>query len=173
MSGTGPMIELFADRLEITNPGRPLVSTERFLDTPPQSRNERLASLMRRFGMCEERGSGVDKVVAQTELYQLPAPRFDEVGEMTRATLFSHRDLVRMDKTDRVRACYLHACLKYVSQDFLTNTSLRERFAIEEQNSAYASRLIKEAVEASVILPYDAKAGRKFMKYVPFWAKPN
>ena len=98
MTGTGPMVELFSDRLEITNPGLPLVSTERFLDNPPLSRNERLALLMRRFGVCEERGSGIDKVVAQTEFYQLPAPRFEEIGEMTRATLFSHRDSIRMDK---------------------------------------------------------------------------
>ena len=47
-TGTGPMVELFEDRVEITNPGMPLVSTERFLDTPPKSRNEALTSLMRR-----------------------------------------------------------------------------------------------------------------------------
>lgn len=67
------MIEIFDDRMEITNPGRPLVSPDRFLDTPPRSRNEALASFMRRVGICEERGSGVDKVVFQTEFYQLMA----------------------------------------------------------------------------------------------------
>ncbi len=76
-----------------------------------------------------------------------------------------------MDKADRVRACYLHACLKYVQGDFLTNTSLRERFGIEEQNSAQASRIIKEAVEAKQIVPYDPSAGRKYMKYVPWWVR--
>ena len=44
LTGTGPLIEIFDKRLEITNPGRPLVATERFLDSPPQSRNEVLAS---------------------------------------------------------------------------------------------------------------------------------
>ncbi|MEW6326347.1 MAG: transcriptional regulator, partial [Thermodesulfobacteriota bacterium] len=47
---------------------------------------------------------------------------------------------------------------------------LRERFGIELQNSATASRLIKEALEAGWIRPYDESASRKFMKYVPFWA---
>lgn len=56
LSGTGPMIELFGNRLEITNPGVPLVDTQRFLDSPPRSRNEALASFMRRIGVCEERG---------------------------------------------------------------------------------------------------------------------
>ncbi|MEX3815788.1 ATP-binding protein [Paraburkholderia sp. BR13439] len=170
VGGSGPMIEIFADRMEISNPGIPLVDVDRFLDTPPRSRNETLASLMRRFGICEERGSGVDKVVYQTELYQLPAPDFATASESTRACLFAHQELGQMDKRDRIRACYLHACLRYVSRDYMTNTSLRERFGIEPQNSATASRYIKEAVEAGVIRPYDELAGRKYMKYVPHWA---
>lgn len=170
VSGAGPMIEIFEDRLEVTNPGEPLVATDRFLDSPPTSRNEGLASLMRRFGVCEERGSGIDKVVAQVELYQLPAPLFEVPPGFTRAVLFAHRPLAAMDKADRVRACYLHACLKYVQRDFVTNTSLRERFGIEEQNRAIASRLLRDAVDSGVILPYDPDAGPKHMKYMPWWA---
>lgn len=75
-----------------------------------------------------------------------------------------------MDKIDRIRACYLHACLKFVNREFMTNGSLRERFGIEAKNSASASRLIKEALDAGVIAPYDASAARKIMKYVPWWA---
>ncbi len=170
VTGAGPMVEIFADRMEISNPGVPLVATERFLDTPPKSRNEALASLMRRIGICEERGSGVDKVVFQTEVYQLPAPMFEVTGETTRAVLFAHRSLTKMDKADRVRGCYLHACLKYVNREYLTNSSLRERFGIEQQNIAVASRLIKEAVEAGAIIPYDELAAPKLMKYIPWWA---
>lgn len=170
VTGAGPMVEIFEDRMEITNPGEPLVRTERFLDSPPRSRNEMLASFMRRVGVCEERGSGIDKVVSQMESYQLPAPIFEVVEGNTRAALLAHRPLTRMDKADRIRACYLHACLKYVNRDFMTNTSLRERFGIEPRNSAIASRLIKEAVEAGAIRPHDADAARKLMKYVPFWA---
>ncbi len=106
-TGTGPMVELFEDRVEITNPSAPLVSTERFLDTPPKSHNEALASLMRRFRICEERNSGIDKVVFQTEMFQLPAPLFEAPEGFTRIVLFSHRPLGGMDREDRVRACYL------------------------------------------------------------------
>jgi ATP-dependent DNA helicase RecG len=42
VTGAGPMAEIFTDRIEITNPGEPLVAAERFLDTPPKSRNEAL-----------------------------------------------------------------------------------------------------------------------------------
>jgi len=170
VTGAGPTVELFDDRIEITNPGEPLVSTERFLDTPPKSRNESLASLMRRFRICEERGSGIDKVVDQTEAFQLPAPLFEAPEGFTRTVLFSHRSLAEMDKEDRIRACYLHACLKYVQRDFLTNTSLRERFGIEEQNRSMASRLIRDAADARAIVPYDSAAAPKMMKYIPWWA---
>ena len=164
------MVEIFSYRMEISNPGAPLVQTARFLDFPPRSRNEALASFMRRVGVCEERGSGIDKVVFQTELYQLPAPVFEETDENTRAILFAPRQLSRMDRQDRVRTCYLHACLKYVNREFLTNSSIRKRFGITENNKAMASRYIREAVDDGMIRPYDQSAAPKLRKYVPFWA---
>ena len=170
ISGTGPMVEIFDNRIEITSPGLPLVSTERFLDTPPKSRNEALASLMRRFGICEERGSGIDKVVSQTELYQLPAPFFEAVEEHTRIVLFAHRELKKMDKQDRVWACYLHACLRYVQRDYMTNSTLRERFAIDPKNSAMVSRIIRDSLDSGKIRCYDDSVGSKAKKYLPWWA---
>ncbi|HEC11675.1 MAG TPA: transcriptional regulator, partial [Acidiferrobacteraceae bacterium] len=170
MTGTGPMIEIFDNYMEITNPGTPLVETERFLDSPPRSRNESLASFMRRIGVCEERGTGVDKVVFQTEVYQLPAPVFEVASDHTRAVLFAHRPLKKMDKEDRIRACYLHACLRYVNRDYMTNASLRDRFAIDSRNSAVASRIIRDTVDAGFIRIFDPGANRKYFKYVPWWA---
>ena len=126
-TGTSPMVELFASRMEITNPGLPLVRVDRFLDSPPTSRNEALAAFMRRIGLCEERGSGVDKVVSLTEVLQLPAPLFEVTdNHHTRVVLFSHRAFKDMDKNDRIRACYLHACLKYVSRGYMTNATLNK-----------------------------------------------
>lgn len=171
VTGTGPMIEIFASRMEITSPGLPLVKVDRFLDSPPKSRNEALASFMRRVGVCEERGSGIDKVVFETEFYQLPAPVFETTDEHTRAVLFAHRELKEMDKEDRIRACYLHACLRYVQRDFMTNTTLRERFGISEKNSAMASRIIKDTLTADRIRLYDDSVGSKAKKYLPWWTK--
>jgi ATP-dependent DNA helicase RecG len=124
LRGTGPMIEVFSDRMEITNPGIPLVKTERFLDSPPRSRNERLASFLRRIGVCEERGIGFDKVVFQTEFYQLLAPVIEVTGEHTRVTLFIHKPLNQMEREEKIHACYLQTCLKYVTREFMTNASL-------------------------------------------------
>lgn len=171
ITGMGPMVEIFEGRIEVTNPGPPLVDAQRFVDSPPHSRNESLASLMRRIGVCEERGSGWDKVVSLTELYQLPAPLVETGSHYTRVVLFGPRPLTGMDKSERVRAMYLHACLKYVNQEYVTNSSVRQRFGIEVRNSARASRLIAEAVRAGAILPDNPTAARKQMRYVPWWTK--
>lgn len=170
LTGTGPMVEIFAGRMEITNPGLPLVQTDRFLDSPPRSRNEALASFMRRIGVCEERGSGVDKVVIQTEVFQLPAPLFEATDEHTRVVLFAHREFKAMDKADRIRAAYLPACLRYVQRDYMTNTSLRERFGIDGKNSSMASRIIRDTVEAGLIRCHDETVGSRARKYLPRWA---
>ncbi|MCC7172576.1 MAG: putative DNA binding domain-containing protein [Planctomycetes bacterium] len=173
VGGAGPMIEIFDDRVEITNPGRPLVPTERFLDQPPRSRNEKLASLMRRLGICEERGSGIDKVVFEIELFQLPAPLFESPGESTRVVLFGLRALKDMERPDRVRACYLHACLRHVTREPMTNASLRARFGIDEKNAATASHLLNEAVESGLVVIQNPSVGYKLRRYLPFWAVPS
>ena len=76
-----------------------------------------------------------------------------------------------MDRAERVRAAYLHACLRYVNREHLTNTSVRQRFRIEARNTAQASRLIAEAVKEGAIVPDDPTAARRQMQYVPWWAK--
>jgi ATP-dependent DNA helicase RecG len=164
------MIEIFTDRMEITNPGIPLVNTERFLDNPPRSRNESLASFMRRVGVCEERGSGIDKVVSQTEYYQLPAPVIEVSDEHTRVTLYSYKPFNEMEKEEKIHACYLHACLKYVSKDYMTNSSLRQRFGLDYKGSSTASRIIKDAVDEKKVKPLDPNTAPRYMKYIPYWA---
>ena len=171
ITGAGPMVEIFEDRIEITNPGAPLVDTQRLVDSPPRSRNESLASFMRRIGICEERGSGWDKIVFQSEFYQLPAPLAEVVEDNTRVVLFASRPLSSMDKTERVRATYFHACLRYVNREYVTNTSVRGRFGIAARNSAQASRLISEAIDEGVIMPDDPNAAPRLMRYVPWWVK--
>lgn len=170
LSGTGPTVELFDGRMEITNPGTSLVEPNRLLDSPPRSRNEQLASFMRRIGVCEERGSGVDKVVFETEYFQLPAPLFETTPQHTRATLFAHREFKDMDRSDRLRACYLHACLRYVQRDFMTNTTLRKRFGFRPENSAMASRIIRDTLDAGLIRCHDETVGNRARKYIPVWA---
>lgn len=171
ITGAGPMVEIFDRRIEITNPGSPLVDTDRFVDSPPRSLNETLASMMRRFNFCEERGSGIDKVVAQAETYQLPAPLFEAPDGFTKTVLFAHKPLAEMVRIDRVRACYQHACLRYVMNLPMNNTSIRERFGIAAKNASRASRLLKESVESEWVIIRDPDVGAKNRTYLPYWAR--
>lgn len=170
-TGTGPMIEIFQNRIEITNPGKPLISTLRFIDHNPQSRNEVLASFLRRAAICEERGSGIDKVIKSIEAFQLPAPNFMEGDNYLRTILYAHKPLNKMDRDDKLRACYQHCCLRYVMGEHATNSSLRERFKVEEKNYSIVSRIIGDAIKEELIKPYDPEnQAKKYAKYVPFWA---
>jgi predicted HTH transcriptional regulator len=165
-----PMIEIFSDRIEISNPGNPLITPDRFIDSYI-SRNDKLADLMRRMGFCEEKGSGLDKVIFNNEIYQLPPINVITDENRTRITLYSYKKLNTLDKKEKIRACYQHACLKWVSNEKMSNQSLRERFKIEDQNAAIASRIIKDTFEAGMIKEDDPDSkSRKHRSYVPFWA---
>ncbi len=171
ITGAGVMIEIFEDRLEITNPGAPLVDVNRFIDTAPKSRNEKLASLMRRLNICEERGSGVDRAIHAIEVYQLPAPKFIKGDDYTRIIMYAPASLTKMGTDDRIRACYQHTCLHYVSNQPVNNQSVRKRFNISKNNTSFASKIISETVESGLIKPSDPEnLSKKFASYVPFWA---
>ena len=169
VTGTGVVIEIFSDRIEITNPGRPLVDVARIIDNPPKSRNEKLASLMRRLRMCEELGTGWDKIVSSCEIQQLPTPHIRIYEENTKVTLYSKRDFFDLSLDDKLWACYMHACIKYIQGEVLTNSSLRERFGLEDSSSASISRLIKDACAKGYIKKLQDTAP-KHTKYVPIWA---
>lgn len=133
IQGAGPQIELFEDRIEITNPGGPLIQPDRMIDLPPRSRNEMLASLMRRMGFCEEQGSGLDKVVTSIEVYQLPPLKIQAEGESTQIILYGPRSFAEMNHSERVLACYQHAILKWLSGEKMKNSTLCERFGIDKK----------------------------------------
>lgn len=168
--GTSPMIEIYSDRVEISNPGEPIVPLERFIDGY-QSRNERLADLMRRFGICEEKSSGIDNVVESAEVHQLPAPEFLIALRRTVVIIYGHRAFRAMDASDRVRACYQHCALQLVLRRHMTNQTLRARFGLSDGSSNTASGVITAALEQKLIkLDPAAPPSKKFARYLPFWA---
>ncbi|MFH1319550.1 MAG: ATP-binding protein [Bacteroidota bacterium] len=171
VTGTGVMIEIFPERIEITNPGVPLVDTNRFIDTAPKSRNEILASLMRRLNICEERGSGIDRAIETIEKFQLPAPKFIRGDDYTRVILYAPMPLTRMNNEDKIRACYQHTCLHYVNNQPVNNQSVRKRFKIAKNNYTMASKILSDTVNAGLIKLSDPEnVSKKFTSYAPFWA---
>jgi predicted HTH transcriptional regulator len=169
-TGTHTMVEIFTDRIEMTNPGVPLVDTNRFIDTPPVSRNERIAILMHNFDLCELRGSGVDRAIEAVEKAVLPAPKFIKGDFYTKVVIYPKKTFAQMSKDDRIRACYQHCCLKYMENEKMTNQSFRERMGIEEKNYPMASKIIKEAVNAGLIKGYSPdNIVKKVTSYIPYW----
>lgn len=170
ISGTNPMIEIYDNRIEITNNGRPLIDILRLIDYQPKSRNEKLANLMRQMGICEERGSGIDKVIHAIEVYQLPAPKFIAEQDYFKVILFAPLNFEDMDKEDRIRATYQHCSLKFLNHEYMTNSTLRERFGINDKQHSKASKIISDTLEKDLIKPADpANKSTKHIKYIPFY----
>jgi ATP-dependent DNA helicase RecG len=172
LTGTGPMVELFDDRIAISNPGAllPGKRPDRLIGTTPESRNEQLAGSFRRYRICEERGTGFQKVVQAIELFGMPPLQLQLDENAFRVTLWAPRKFTEMDMAERVEACYQHAVLQYLSSRTLTNTTLRERFKLSEKQRNTVTNLIATAVEAGRIRRKDLGSGNKFAEYLPYWA---
>lgn len=163
-------IDIYDNRIEISNPGRPCIDADRFIDEY-RSRNDRLAHLMRRLRICEEKGSGIDKVITSIELFQLPPPDIRISTIRTTIVLFTHKPFKEMDRDDKLRACYQHCVLHYILSKKMTNQSLRERFGLNNRQSDVVSRIISMAMEEKLIKFDDpASTSRRYAKYVPYWA---
>lgn len=170
IGGMSVMIEIYADRLEISSPGDPLVPVDRFIDGY-QARNERLAGFMRRFAICEEKSSGVDKVIQTIEAHQLPAPDFHQGFRRTEVVLWGPKSFEDMDSADRVRACYQHCCLLWVTKQRMTNQTLRERFQLPESKAESVSRTLRDAIaDGKIRLAKPEQTSLRYRSYVPFWA---
>lgn len=169
--GTNPMVELFKDRIEFSNAGSPLVSIDRIVDTVPISRNENLAGFMHKCGICEERGSGFDKVIYATSKNSMLAPKIENQSDrFTKVTLYLKAPFDLISKEDRIRTCYMQACFLYVNGECVTNNALRDLFDINDKDRYKASRIIKDTLEAKLIKPVDKNTAPRYMKYIPFWA---
>jgi predicted HTH transcriptional regulator len=164
------MVEIYSDRVSISNPGQPLIVPERFIDGY-LSRNEKLADIMRRMGFCEEKGSGMDKVIANNEEYHLPPVNISVDDLRTTVTVYAHKNLSELSRKEKIIACYQHCCLCYLQGVKMTNQSLRERFEVEERNYPMVSKVIKETVLEGSIKEQDPEnKAKRYAKYLPYWA---
>lgn len=107
---------------------------------------------------------------------QSPLPAFCEMmGYITyddsfKVTLRARVEFSDLSFEDKLWTCYLHACIKFIQGEHMTNASLRNRFALEDHSAASVSRIIKSCVAASFVKALDPTAAPKYMKYVPYWA---
>ena len=164
-------IEIFANRLVITNPGYSLNDVNRLIDLPPHSRNEQMAQLMLQLGLCERRGSGVDRAVEALEKMFLPAYKAESGDDFTRITLYPQKAISAMTREERIEACYQHCCLAYADNESMNNQSVRERFGLNKNQGTIASHIISDTVSKGLIKSANPESdSRKFVSYVPFYA---
>ena len=168
-NGSSVKVEIYSDRIEISNPGLPVLDVERFIDED-QSRNLQLAAEMRRFNLYEGRGQGMDEVVSLIELHQLPPYGVRLGTRQTTVVLSRYRPLKDLTQEEKMSAVYQHCVLRYVTNRITNNESIRERFKVEAKNSAVATRLLGDAVKTGQIRLVDPSAGYRAWRYVPFWA---
>lgn len=163
-------VEIFEDRIEIRNPGKPLIDVKRFVDDT-RARNPELAEIMRLANICEIRGSGVDRALMAIEDLTRPAPDFLASESATSIVLHKERAFDEMNIDERIWAAFLHASVRHAASDSLTNSSLRARFGLPASKAAVVSQAIAAAVELN-ILKLDPRAGssRRHARYLPFFA---
>jgi len=170
ITGMSITIEIFSDRLTITNPGAPLNDINRLIDLPPHSRNEILANTMLLLRFCEKRGSGIDYAIEAVEKQLLPPVKFTRSEQHTKIFLFPKKRLSEMSKEEKVMACYQHACLMYEENKAISNQSVRERFNIDHRNSAIASRILTETFNAGFIKQQEPEnESKRYASYIPFY----
>ena len=168
--GQSLMVEIFDERIEVSNPGRLLVDVDRIIDTAPHARNEKIANFLRIVHICEARGSGFDRIEEGMRDWKIPAPKVETTDDFCRTILCWHRSLSDWIKEEKVRTCYIYTCYCYVNGMEVSNAVLRERFGISDVNKAMASRIIKDTVAAGKIKLADPEAADKMRRYIPYWA---
>ncbi len=165
-------VELYENRIEISNPGSllPEIAVDRLIDQQPRARNEVLASIMRELGFCEERGSGIDRAAFALEQEHLPAIEFINLPDSFRAVLYAPESYKSMSWEERLRTVYQHACLHYVMRKPVTNATLRERLNVDIHRSQLISLLIRRAIRLNHIKAADPHVSPRYIRYVPYWA---
>lgn len=173
ISGSGPMIEYFSDRIEITNPGAllPTQKIDRLIRAIPQSRNEKLSYLFRRLGICELRGSGIEKAIHLMESKQLPPLKFEQSESSFKVIMYLPKSFSDYTLDEKIEACYQHCTLQYYNSGDMSNESLRLRFGLKKTQYSQISKLIDKAIRKKKIKVKDETiSSTKYIRYIPYWA---
>lgn len=125
---------------------------------------------MRSFGLCEERGGGLDKTLIEIEARHLPPPDFISSETSMRVVLLAPRNFGQMSKAEKLRACFHHCVLRWMAQDYMSNTTLRDRFSLTRDDYQAVSAVIAESIKRARIAPADPDQGKRNARYVPYWA---
>lgn len=163
-------VELFENRLEVTNPGTPTMDVKEFVRMS-NPRNVDLSAKMREMNMCENRGSGIQRLLSENEIHRRADPEFQVVSSLTKARITGKQNFTSLTLEERAWAVFMHASFKYECGTHMTNATFRERYGLTKARTALVTNAISAAIEYGMIRLYDESSqSRRYAKYVPFWA---
>ena len=169
--GASIIIHLFPSKVAFVNPGSLLCDPKRTVDTQPKSRNERLASILRKMHIVEEQGSGFDRVEERCGEALLPSVAVTTDESSTTVTLYRRKGYKEFTPDDLTRTCYTFACFRHFNGLETNNRALRERLGIEENNAAIASRILKRCVEEGLLYLGPSSVDKRGGNYLPYYTK--
>lgn len=108
--GSPIRVAVFADRVEIENPGIlvPGLTVEALVDGVSKLRNRVIGRVFHELGLAEQWGSGIQRMIAECKAAGLPPPEFQETGHHFRVTLrLQAVQQVQLDDVDRALIAFL------------------------------------------------------------------
>jgi predicted HTH transcriptional regulator len=116
-------------------------------------------------------GSGYDKIIEATSKNELLAPRIEnQNNQFTKVVLFEKVPFELTTKEDRIRTCYMQACLAYIKYEAVSNADIRDIFGLEMKDKVKASRIIRDTIAAGLIKPLNPETAPRYLKYIPYWS---
>ena len=92
-------IDIYSDRIEITNPGRSLVPIDQLETAQSATRNPLLMSFLRENGVVDQKARGIRTIRLAAKNAGLTQPKFENIAESFRVTLFRPAFLSSDDTT--------------------------------------------------------------------------
>ena len=169
----GIVIEIFKNRVEITNSGRPVLDPLHFLDGGPAIKNEKIFAEMKNLGLVDGQGYGWRKIVKELESRSLPVPEIKVREKSITVTLLFEKPLKLLSLDQRNWTVYLHTVLRYLLSEPANNASLRQRLNLPESKSSTVSKWFRQAAEGGLLKPFDKHSSNKAKRYVPAWCQDS
>ena len=93
------LVSIFADRMEIQNPGMlPFgITLDDFKAGVSKIRNRVIARIFRELGLMEEWGSGYKRVLNACSKGGYPEPEWEELGAAVRVIFYPHRETIESE----------------------------------------------------------------------------
>ena len=169
----GILVEIYKNRVEITNSGKPVLDQLHFLDGGPVTKNEKIFTEMKNLGLVDGQGHGWRKIVKELESRSLPAPGIKVRKNSITVTLWFEKPLKLLSLDQRNWTVYLHTVLRYLLNEPANNASLRQRLNLPESKSSTVSKLFRQTAEGDLVKPFDKHSSNKTKRYVPVWCQDS